>query len=72
MPRAYHSPSSIDLGRRCEYAWALCYIAKLREPDVDYRDIESKRIKAWARALAVKHESQYLEAVLQAVNAVTK
>ena len=46
MPRAYHSPSSIDLGRRCEYAWALCYIAKLREPDVDYRDIEAKRIKA--------------------------
>lgn len=46
MPRPYHSPSSIDLGRRCERAWAYRYIAKMREPDVDYRDIELKKIKA--------------------------
>ena len=40
--------------------------------DPDFWQLESKRIKAWARALAVKHESLYMEAVLQAVNAVTK
>ena len=40
--------------------------------DPDTWQLESKRIKAWARALAVKHESLYMEAVLQAVNAVTK
>lgn len=32
MPRPYHSPSSIKLAQRCEYAWALCYIEGLRTP----------------------------------------
>jgi hypothetical protein len=45
-------------------------VRELLDPDVWHA--ESKRIKAWGRALAVRHESQYLEALLQAVNAVTK
>jgi len=45
-------------------------VRELLDPDIWHA--ESKRIKAWGRALAVRHESQYLEALLQAVNAVTK
>lgn len=42
----------------------------LLDPDVWHA--ESKRIRTWARAVAVRHESQYLESVLAAVNAVLK
>ena len=45
-------------------------VIDLLEPN--FWALESKRIKQWARALAVKHESLYLEAILRAVNAITK
>jgi hypothetical protein len=45
-------------------------VKDLIDPEVWH--IESKRAKSWARSLAVKHESTYLEALLQAVNAITK
>lgn len=32
MPRPYHSPSSIELGLRCEHAWALRYIDGISDP----------------------------------------
>jgi hypothetical protein len=41
MTRPYHSPSSIALGKRCPRAWAESYIAKKRDPDVDYFAVES-------------------------------
>jgi hypothetical protein len=44
MPRLYHSPSSIALGRRCQRAWAYCYIAGLRDPERPWDE-------AWATAL---------------------
>ena len=34
--------------------------------------VESKRIRQWARSLAIQNESAYLEALLQAVNALVK
>jgi hypothetical protein len=43
--RPYHSASSIALGLECERAWALCYIDKLREPEVLWADIESGAAK---------------------------
>ncbi len=44
MARRYHSASSIRLGQRCPRAWAYAYIAGLREPDVDWAEIEAGRI----------------------------
>ena len=44
MARRYHSASSIKLGQRCPRAWAYAYIAGLREPDVDWAEIEAGRI----------------------------
>jgi hypothetical protein len=41
MPRPYHSPSSVKLGARCKRAWALCYIAGLREPEISWAAIEA-------------------------------
>jgi hypothetical protein len=38
MPRPYHSPSSIALGKHCKRAWAYSYIAGLRDPDVAWTD----------------------------------
>jgi hypothetical protein len=35
LPRPYHSPSSIKLANRCEYAWALRYIEGRRPPDTE-------------------------------------
>lgn len=31
-----HSPSSIALARQCRRAWALCYVDKLRKPEVTW------------------------------------
>lgn len=41
MPRPYHSPSSIALGRTCQRAWAYQYIDGLRDPDVSWPVVES-------------------------------
>lgn len=41
MPRPYHSASSIKLAQRCEYAYALQYIAGLREPEITWEQIEA-------------------------------
>lgn len=38
MPRDYHSPSSIELGWRCDAAWARTYIDGVREPPVEWND----------------------------------
>lgn len=40
MPRLYHSPSSLELGRRCARAWAYRYIAGIRDPELTYEAIE--------------------------------
>lgn len=49
MPREYHSASSTKMaeldGKGCDRAWAYCYIAKLRQPDVAWADIESGKIR---------------------------
>jgi hypothetical protein len=43
MPRPYHSPSSIGLARQgdvgCDYAWALRYVAGIREPEIAWAAI---------------------------------
>jgi hypothetical protein len=39
VARPYHSPSSIALGARCQHAWALRYIAGVRDPDVSWDQI---------------------------------
>ena len=44
MPRQYHSPSSVSY--KCDYAWALRYIQKIREPEIPYALIESGQVKA--------------------------
>jgi hypothetical protein len=44
MPRLYHSPSSVS--QECDAAWAYTYIDKIRDPDIDYADIASGKIKA--------------------------
>jgi hypothetical protein len=31
-----HSPSSISLAKQCRHAWALCYIDKIRKPEVTW------------------------------------
>lgn len=41
MPRPYHSPSSIALGRTCQRAWAYQYLDGLRDPDVSWPVVES-------------------------------
>jgi hypothetical protein len=38
MPRPYHSPSSIALGKLCPRAWALQYLENRRDPDVAWTD----------------------------------
>lgn len=40
-----HSPSSLSLARDCPRAWALCYVAKIRKPELDWADIEAGRVK---------------------------
>lgn len=40
MPRLYHSPSSLEIGRRCERAWAYRYIAGIRDSEVTWIDVE--------------------------------
>jgi hypothetical protein len=53
MTRPYHSPSSIATGDPsrdgCEYAWAMCYILGIRDPFIDYADIEAGRVKVLPR-----------------------
>lgn len=39
MPRAFHSASSIALGARCRHAWALRYIAGIRDPEITWDDV---------------------------------
>jgi hypothetical protein len=38
MPRDYHSPSSIELGLRCDAAWARTYIDGVKDPDREWDD----------------------------------
>jgi len=45
VPRPYHSPSSLALGARCEYAWALRYVAGIRDVEIEWDDIASGRVK---------------------------
>ena len=53
MPRAYHSPSSIALGRRCKRAWAYAYIDGLRDPEVEWSAIA----EAEARGIRAKRDA---------------
>lgn len=53
MPRAYHSPSSVALGRRCKRAWAYAYISGLRDPEIPWADIAD----AEARGLRAKRDA---------------
>jgi hypothetical protein len=39
--RPYYSPSALAVGERCPHAWALCYLDGLREPSIDWADIEA-------------------------------
>lgn len=41
MPRPYHSSSSVELIRACEYAGALRYIEGWKEPEVTWDEIEA-------------------------------
>jgi len=45
-------------------------VRELLDPDFWWE--ESKRTKAWARATAIRYESQYMEALLSTVRALTK
>ena len=45
MTRPYHSPSSLSTGALCDAMWAFGYLDHLRDPEVDYADIEAGRIK---------------------------
>jgi hypothetical protein len=45
LTRPYHSPSSLALGARCEYAWALRYVADVRDVEVEWADIASGKIE---------------------------
>lgn len=64
MPRLYHSASSILAARNgdecCDYAWALRYIAGVRDVEVDYADIESGRVKVLPRDVPVPKGSRVL------------
>ncbi len=44
MPRPYHSPSSIATGRRCQRAWAYCYIEGRRTPEVPWQESWAERL----------------------------
>lgn len=44
MARRYHSPSSTELGRRCQRAFAYCYLDGLRDPDVPWREEMATRL----------------------------
>ena len=45
-------------------------VVDLLDPDTWHA--ESKRIRAWARSVAIRYESQYMEALLSCVRALTK
>ena len=67
MPRIYHSPSSIALARRCRHAWALCYIAGIRDPEVAWEAITQgathtsrQRSTALGKAMHTVGERWYL------------
>lgn len=49
MSRPYHSPSSVELGRRCPRAWAYRYIAGIKTPEPVWSD----ELKGRARSLAL-------------------
>jgi hypothetical protein len=57
MPRIYHSASSVLTARNgdegCDYAWALRYVAGIRDPEVDWADIESGRVQVLPRDVPV-------------------
>lgn len=53
MARRLHSASSVELGERCEYAYALTYLEGLREPEVEWLDIESGRVHVLPRGVRV-------------------
>lgn len=61
MPRPYHSPSSVELGRRCKRAWAYRYIAGLKKPEVEWReDLKGRdRSLALGKALHATLEAHY-------------
>ena len=54
--RAYHSPSSIALARRCERAWAGVYLEGRRDPRIAYEECTKdtpSRIRASSLGVAV-------------------
>lgn len=57
MTRLYHSPSSILTARNgdegCDRAWALRYIAKIRDAEIDWADIESGKVQVLPRDVPV-------------------
>ncbi len=53
MPRPYHSPSSVELGRRCPRAWAYRYIAGIRKPEPVWSDALKGRDRSLALGKAV-------------------
>lgn len=61
MPRTYHSPSSVELGKRCKRAWAYRYIAGLKRPEVEWReDLKGRdRSLALGKALHTTLETHY-------------
>jgi hypothetical protein len=59
MPRKYHSPSSIDLGRRCRRAYWYRYVEGLRKPE----PVWSESLKGRDRSLAL---GKALHATLEA------
>lgn len=59
MPRKYHSPSSIDLGRRCRRAWYYRYVEGRRKPEPVWRE----DLKGRDRSLAL---GKALHATLEA------
>lgn len=39
MADRVHSPSSIKLAKQCRRAWALCYVDRIRKPEVQWEDV---------------------------------
>lgn len=62
-----HSPSSVDLGTRCAYAWALRYLMGIRDREVSWKQVEAgiectsrERSTALGKAVHEVNEARYL------------
>lgn len=65
MARAYHSPSSDALARRCVRAWGYAYIEGLRPPDVEWSVIEAAGA-AWTNVATPSQRSLALGTAIHA------